>query len=319
MKPVVFIHTNDKQLLGAKVAAYLLKARSRSADHFLVETLRLEDTPHLYRREGQTYLRKGRLATWRNDDLQSFSPLRMKVPQAMSFRGRALVIDPDVFAVGDVYELLARPMEGRAILARKVAGGYRDNGQLFYASSVMLLDCARLTHWQWDRQIDDMFAKTLDYGPWISLRLEDPATIGPLEEDWNHFDTLAEHTKLLHNTERSTQPWKTGLPVDYDTTSHGPRPGRFGRLRSRLRGMLATPLSASESGSPPRYLSHPDHAQERYFLKAVRECLSAGVFDERFLREEMQNNHVRHDLLERIGELDADESARHGGCHAQGV
>lgn len=317
MKPVVFIHTNDKQMIGAKVAAYLLKARSRSADEFVVRMLRLEETSHLYRREGQTYLRKGRMATWKNDDLQSFSPLRMMVPQAMSFQGRALVIDPDVFAVGDVYELLARHMQGRAILAKEVAGGYRDNGQPFYASSVMLLDCARLAHWQWNRQIDEMFTKTLDYGPWISLRLEDPATIGPLEEEWNHFDMLTEHTKLLHNTERSTQPWKTGLPVDFDTTGQVHRPVRFGRLRARLRGLPALPRTASEIGAPSRYVSHPDRAQERYFLQAVRECLSAGVFDERFLRDEMQKNHVRHDLLERIAELDDNEPADQEGGHAQ--
>jgi hypothetical protein len=310
MKPVVFIHTNNKQMIGAKVAAYLLKARSRFPDEFVVRTLRLEETPHLCLREGQSYLRKGRIAIWKNSDLQSFSPLRMMVPQAMCFKGRALLIDPDVFAVGDVYDLLTRHMQGRAILAKKVASGYRDNGQPFYASSVMLLDCARLAHWQWERQIDEMFAKVLDYGPWISLRLEDPATIGSLEEEWNHFDTLTEHTKLLHNTERSTQPWKTGLPVDYDTTSLIHPAAGSRRWRSRLRGMLGLQLAKSETGAPPRYLPHPDPAQEQYFLQAVRECLSAGVFDERFIRDEMQKNHLRHDLLEGIAKLDCDRAAR---------
>jgi hypothetical protein len=200
-------------------------------------------------------------------------------------------------------------MQGKAILARKVAGGYRDNGQPFYASSVMLLDCARLTHWQWNRQIDDIFAKTLDYGPWISLLFEDPATIGPLEEEWNHFDMLTEHTKLLHSTERSTQPWKTGLPVDYDTTSLVHPPADSGRLWSRVRGMLGLRRAASGTGATPRYIPHPDRTQEQYFLRSVRECLSAGVFDEGFLREAMQKNHLRHDLLERIAELDHDKAA----------
>ena len=40
------------------------------------------------------------------EDLQSFTPLRFMPPQLMGYEGRAIVIDPDVFAVGDVYELL---------------------------------------------------------------------------------------------------------------------------------------------------------------------------------------------------------------------
>jgi hypothetical protein len=283
MKPVVFIHTNDKQMLGARVGAYLLKARSRRPDAFDVVTLRLEETPHLLRREGQAYLRKGKIATWRNDDLQSFSPLRMMVPQVMQFRGRALVIDPDVFAVGDVYELLTRDMKDKAIVCRDVGEGYQGNGNRFYASSVMLLDCGKLAHWRWDEQIDEIFAQRLDYGPWISLMLEDPSTIGPLEEVWNQFDRLTPETKFLHNTERSTQPWKTGLPVDYDTTTQS------AKSTSGVRGLLESwGLVAPRHAPTARYLPHPDPKQEHFFFSAVRECLDRGAFAEDFLREEIE-------------------------------
>src|SRR5204862_121996 len=40
-------------------------------------------------------------------------------------------------------------------------------------------------------------------------------TIGLFEAAWNDFDRLNANTRLLHNTRRRTQPWKTGLPVDY--------------------------------------------------------------------------------------------------------
>ena len=308
MRPVVFIHTNDKQLLGARVGAYLLKARSKAPDAFDVHILRLEDTPHLHRREGHRYLRKGKVAVWKNADLQSFSPLRMMVPQLMGFSGRALLIDPDVFAVGDVYELLTRDMRGKAILAKKVAGGYKGNGNPFYASSVMLLECSRLRHWDWKDQIDAIFEQSLDYGPWIALALEDPTTIGPLEEEWNHFDTLTPRTRLLHNTERSTQPWKTGLPVDYDTTS--PRPSGWPRLATRLRRLIGA--SRPDAIATARYLPHPDPAQERFFFAAVEECLQAGAFDERFVEEEIRKMHVRQDLLERIVELKGHKADAHG-------
>ncbi len=54
-----------------------------------------------------------------------------------------------------------------------------------------------------------------DYMDWVSLKLEDPATIGLFENQWNDFDNLTDETKLLHNTKRKTQPWKTGLKIDY--------------------------------------------------------------------------------------------------------
>jgi len=52
-------------------------------------------------------------------------------------------------------------------------------------------------------------------GPWHFLLSESPDHIGLLEDEWNHCDMLTEATKLLHNTEISTQPWKTGLPLLY--------------------------------------------------------------------------------------------------------
>jgi hypothetical protein len=293
MKPVVFIHTNDKQMLGAKVGAHLLKARSRTPEHFDVVTLRLEEISHLSCRDGNSYLRKGRFATWRNDDLQSFSPLRMMVPQVMKFQGKALVIDPDVFAVGDVCELLNRDMAGKSILCREVREGYRGNGRRFFASSVMLLDCARLSHWRWNDQIDAMFSMKLDYGPWISLIEEDPATIGEIGEEWNDFDRLTPRTKLLHNTERSTQPWKTGLPVDYDTTGV-----------SNWRAWVGKKLAYfGVSKQTNVYVAHPDSSQERFFLHAVLECLDKGVFEEEFLKDEIEKRHVRADIFDRLNRI----------------
>src|SRR5688572_1493075 len=113
MKPTVFIHTNDPQLLGGKVAEWSFKAASRTPDAFDVRWLRVEETPALLAREGQEFRRKGRTATWHNRDLQSFTPLRFAPPQAMGFEGRAIVVDPDVFALADVMELFERDLGGK--------------------------------------------------------------------------------------------------------------------------------------------------------------------------------------------------------------
>jgi hypothetical protein len=285
-KPTVFVHTNDQQMLGARVAAHSFRKHSRHADRFEVRLLRLEDTPHLHRREGQTYLRKSQSAIWHNDDLQSFSPLRMMVPQLMQFEGRALVTDPDVFSVGgDVFELLDGDMRGKALWCRNLPAEH-GGGPGKWASSVMLLDCARLADWRWDEQIDAMFAGQLDYKPWIQLANQDAASIGELPAVWNSFDELNDETRLLHLTERLTQPWKTGLPIDFDMNTQG----AAGRARRwlRERGVL----------SAKRYLKHPDPKQEQFFFGLLKECLDNGEVTEEFVRQSIAARDVRPDAFE---------------------
>src|SRR5689334_19077666 len=117
-KPCVFIQTNEKQLVGALVSAYSLKRNSKRPDAFDVEIMHQEDHAFFRRMEGRTYLREGVKRPWHNEDLQSFTPLRFMPPELMGYQGRAIVIDPDVFAVGDVMELMDRDMQGKAIVCR---------------------------------------------------------------------------------------------------------------------------------------------------------------------------------------------------------
>jgi len=53
-------------------------------------------------------------------------------------------------------------------------------------------------------------------------------------------------------------------------------------------------------GFTGRYKAHPDPMQEQFFFGLVRECLEKGVVTEDMLREEMKNNHLRHDALELV-------------------
>ena len=122
MKPTVFIHTNHKQMLGALVSKYSLQKNSAHADQFDVKLIELKNYPCMREREGELYLRDGEMRPWLNNDLQSFTPLRFGPPELMNYSGRAVVIDPDVFAVGDVWELLNRDMNGAAIMCRPKSG-----------------------------------------------------------------------------------------------------------------------------------------------------------------------------------------------------
>ena len=104
MQRCVFVHTNHRQMVGALVSQYSIRRNSAHADQFEVKIIHTKDHPFLAAREGQLYLRGGHKQQWLIDDLQSFTPLRFLPPELMGYEGRAIVIDPDVFAVGDIFE-----------------------------------------------------------------------------------------------------------------------------------------------------------------------------------------------------------------------
>ena len=278
MTGTVFIQANARQMLGAKISAYSYKRGSRSPDRFDVRIMDAGEFPQLMTR-GQSILRGGHIREWDPDDLQSFSPLRFAPPTLAGFAGRALVTDPDCFAVGDVAELFERDMAGKAIMAVPRPGHNRQAD--YIATSVMLLDCAKLRHWDFEPLLERLFAKQFDYVPWMELKFEDRATIGALEPQWNSFDKLTPDTRILHTTKRRTQPWKTGLPVDYTLRESGPL-DVLRRLGAR------------------RYARHPDRNQEAYVYSLLAEMLDQGIVTQDELGAEMAADHIRHDSLELI-------------------
>jgi len=78
-----------------------------------------------------------------------------------------------------------------------------------------------------------------------------------------------------------------------------PALAKLNRLRARVFG---------EYGLLGQYKAHPDPKQEQFFFGLVRECLEKGIVSESLVRDEMRQNHVRHDalqLVERIPPLAA--------------
>lgn len=274
----VFIQANARQMLGAKISAQSYKKASRRPDSFDVKIMDAAKFPRLMR-EGQSILRAGHVRDWEPDDLQSFTPLRFAPPSLMKFEGRALVTDPDCFGVGDVADLFDRDMGGKAIMAVPRPGHNRRND--YIATSVMLLDNAKLRHWDFDQALDDLFAHRFDYIDWIELKREEPATIGFLEPEWNDFDRLTPRTKILHTTKRRTQPWKAGLPIDYTLRERGPL-DFLRRLKRR------------------RYEEHPDRNQEALVYSLLADLVDRGDVSKQELVAEMAANHVRHDSLDLV-------------------
>lgn len=295
-KPCVFIHVNHKQILGAIVGAHSFRRFSRNTDKFDIRLIETRDHTFLQDREGQPFLRNGVTRPWRCNDLQSFTPLRFMPPELMGYRGRAVVVDPDVFAAGDVWELLSRDMHGRAIMCRPRSRTSRSiDGPM--ATSVMLLDCAQLKHWQVKKQFNDLFEMRLDYKDWITLRHEKRESIGLFENCWNDLDVLNKRTKMLHTTKRWTQPWKAGLPIDFtpaDKLPQFPPLGWLLRWRRQLFGDYAF---------LGHYRRHPDRNQENFFFGLLRECIDEGTVTEQMVREQMASNHVRHDALQVVANV----------------
>jgi hypothetical protein len=278
VKPTVFIQANARQMLGAKISAWSYKKASSRPDSFDVRIMDAAKWPRLMR-EGQSILRDGHVRAWDPDDLQSFTPLRFAPPSLMKFEGKAVVTDPDCFGVGDVAELFDRDMDSKAIMAVPRPGHNRRDD--YIATSVMLLDCARLRRWDFDQDLDDLFNQRFDYVDWIELKREDRSTIGYLEPEWNDFDRLTPKTKILHTTKRRTQPWKAGLPIDYTLRERGP----FDFLRRLKRS---------------KYEQHPDPNQEALVYSLLADLVDRGEVTKHELVAEMAANHVRHDSLELI-------------------
>jgi len=292
MEHKVFIQTNDEQYLGALVAAHALRRNSRHAGRFDVVILHGKDFPWLHAKEGQPFLRDVERRVWTIDDLQSFTPLRFVPPKLMNYQGRSIVIDPDCFAVGDIWDLFSRDMQGKALMCR-MRPGIKELPD-YRASSVMLLDNAKLTHWDAERTFNELFEFKVDYLKWIKLQYEPDETVGLFEDEWNDFDRLTPATKILHTTYRRTQPWKTGLPIDFTVRVKDYSKYPFPKSVFKQVGNFIAPKKPKAEA----YLPHPDPNQERLFFTLLAECLENGTVTEELVRREMSANHVRHDALE---------------------
>lgn len=286
MQYKVFIQTNDEQYLGALVAAHALKRNSKHADKFDVEIMHYKDFPWLEAKVGQKFLRGREHRVWEHDDLQSFTPLRFAPPKLMNYEGRAVVIDPDCFAIADIWDLLTRDMQGKALMCR-IRPALKDLAE-YRASSVMLLDNAKLRHWDAEKTFNELFEFKKDYMQWIKLEYEPGETVGILEDEWNDFDRLTPQTRILHNTYRRTQPWKTGLPIDFT-------------VRVKAKKFPASVVKSVKQwfnrDKPKIYRPHPDPKQEQLFFDLLSECLEQGIVTEEMLQREMASNHIRHDAM----------------------
>lgn len=283
----VFITTNAKQRLGAMLSKYTIERYTKNLDKFEIELIECEKVEEIRKLFGATYLREGKQHLFSADDLQTFTLTRFMPPKLMNYTGRSLVVDPDVFATySDVWELLGGDMREAAVMSRP--GKQQD-----WATSVMLLDNSKLRHWSIGQIVDDLIGLKLDYRDQMNLRIE-KAKIEPLSENWNSFDRLNVQTKLLHNTQRNTQPWRAGLKLDYTPKRMKPIGGVLPREW----------LHTIVGRNPYRHREHPDPRQTQFFFGHLKSAINNGVIAKEVLDEEISRNHIRPDVINILNKTD---------------
>lgn len=264
-------------MLGAMVSRFSIYKNAADKDDILVDFLNVDEMEEFKNFSGKKFLRYGEKITYDPKDLQSFTLTPFKIPEIMNYQGFAMVIDPDIFAVTDIAELFSLDL-GNNVLAARAKRGAWD-------TSVMLLDCSKLKHWNINRILDDLANFRIDYGDWMTLHNEGP--ILELPPEWNSWDELNEKTKLLHTTRRVTQPWKTGLPIDFRWNEMG-----------KIFGLISKRWLFQKIGKLPHYYQpHPNKQIESFFFSLLKEAVDKKNISYGSIQEEIKKGHIRPDAI----------------------
>lgn len=278
----VFIHTNTKQLFGAYVARFALQ--KNLSEHIPVELVNVDELPAFQKFKGVRYKRNGLWTTYDPLDLQSFTLARFMAPELMNYEGVAIMMDPDIFACGNINDIFSLNRGvSRVVCCRKKEA---------WDTSLMIVDCARCADWNIEKILNGLRNGSLDYR--AIMTLADAEGVGELSREWNMLDAITPVTRMVHMTQRVTQPWKTGLPVD------------FAIVGKKWYWELLQRYSRY-------YKEHPDAAIRTFFFRTVGEALAAGAITERFIREEIARKHVRPDIFEAV-RMAHDGSSHHHAC-----
>jgi hypothetical protein len=251
-----FIQSNNKQLVGAKVAKYCLEKELRVK----TQILNVDEISDL----GLANLRYKRDKKWLYydpKDLQSFTLVRFLPPTLMNFKGFALVIDPDIFALKDLSEVFEICQSCNFSIAA------RRKNQAF-DSSVMIINCQDLQgKYSWKSIVESLKSGDLDYVDLMSLNLPD-LRLQELDPKFNSWDFFDPATLFLHTTNRITQPWKTGLKIDFMRRD----PGKyFGAIPKKF-------ILKFLGKWPVRYQEHPDKdIKEKFFDLAQHAILNGSL------------------------------------------
>ena len=256
-----------------------------------IEILNIDETGFIDTSQDREILRNKKIYKWKKNDLQSFTLLRFIPPKLMNYEGYSIIVDPDVFCISEIKKNITLLIESDYILHA------RKNTNVGYASSVMIINNKKFKKYDIDKKIKAVFDKTIDYSDLINLNFIDPYEINILDNEWNSYDHLNDNTLLLHLTNRLTQPWKTGLKIDFTQTYnklvHGFIPNNIYKFLQK---------AIFNKDIPPfkNYLPHPDSIIEKFFFEILKDALNDQFIDKKSLEEEVQKKNIRSDIFEKL-------------------
>lgn len=180
----IYVGTEDAQWLCTEVLKYSIKRRSKSEYEFFgLQNIDLKLKLKMY---------------------TGFSFYRWYIPEACHYEGRAIYLDADIVVLSDLQELIDLDMQGHGAMARPF-----DNMQAYF-TSMMLLDCSKLTSWKVKKWVTLINAGIANYDDTMAARPGglNRKEFGSLARYWNDLDYWDDKTKILHYTHVPTQPWK---------------------------------------------------------------------------------------------------------------
>ena len=112
MRTIIFIHTNNKQGIGALLSKFSIEQKTAHRNDVMIKNINVDDLEIFRNFSGATYLRNGKEITYDTGDLQSFTLSRFMPPELTNYTGRAIVIDPDIFAAEKIVEAQINKVKG---------------------------------------------------------------------------------------------------------------------------------------------------------------------------------------------------------------
>ena len=277
----LFIQANNRQLLGALLSKYSIERTASKPIE--VTILNVNEIPAFTNFEGVKFKHGVDIRTYSIEDGQSFTLSRFMPPELVGFTGKVVVIDPDVFAVQDMTGLFDVELSDAAIASCKKTGGDK------WDTSVMLLDASKLT-WKISEILAKLKSFEMTYNTVMRRLWNDPKVV-ELSREWNTLDEIRPTTKMIHYTNQNTQPWKTGLPIDF--YSKGDTQRFFGIIPKRFLRRLVRPAART-------YQPHPDEKAAAFFFSLVRDALKNGVITRDMIDEQVRSGYLRSDIARLI-------------------
>jgi hypothetical protein len=201
----VFISSGEASLLERKVLVYSLRRNSKRDLDIRV----FNGTHNAIEREGHPPEPAPMSLKVKYHNVTEFSNYRFLVPEVCSHQGRAISMDSDMIALGDIGELFDAEMGDNDFLAKPAA--YGGNADEQWGLSVMLLDCAR-ARFPLSEYFDEVEAGSYGYADLHQMSprflARHPFKIGRIDPRWNEFDRRDRDTRLIHYTNLYSQPWK---------------------------------------------------------------------------------------------------------------